>query len=695
MGSINKDYTKEKGMKEIGSKVSKDIEKDITISKGIRRDAKVNVPNRQTKTISSMDVNTKNINKNTKKTKDVKVMPTNKAKVILTPDQIDQRVIKLGDRKYMNLSQHELIVAGKFFEGVDFVIQKELAKSLQVKEIIKKGNKSFTTLYGITYSILNLEMYQNTNTIEKFGLLKRVSNLTTKYLTLLNTMGTLTKFKFNPILNAQIKLVVTSMIDKEYDITCLLDSKYYAGLTEKQCKEKYPSKDQTLSILQYKLKNVSSSINTIIREMVKEAFNTYTNIFNIVFKNLPGLLRNYIYEANITLREKAWLDIDYILTVLDLGYFNKDTKKLNALFTPMQRNQLETYIEELMLTIKIPYICSLILVQTPGLGNMFRDYGFSPKYVTKFDLFKTNHSNMISLSPKFFSENQVISNTQFTNLLSAIETITTNLLVLLVTTYGEEYNEIARIINFYKANPLEIEELIPNVISEKVEIVKEEIPIQSTKEETLSDKDVSIAPVQEVITKDENSPKVEASVEEKVNPISENIDMAKLSAKEESLKVDEVTNIPTVIAEAIKVKSIEEEEKSIAMEKARVKEKVENTRVENTQVKEKVEASAEQTSTNVKSTLVKEKQDSVEKAIVEDMIECKALDVISPIETVTKVDNSKRDAWMKPVTPYVKADRVDADLKKKEERRLHKEQVKLQKLAKRGISKDKDDIQRF
>ena len=58
--------------------------------------------------------------------------------------------------------------------------------------------------------------------------------------------------------------------------------------------------------------------------MVKEALNTYTNLFHIVFKNLPALLRSYIYGDDLKIRDKDWLDIDYILTILDLGYFHKN-----------------------------------------------------------------------------------------------------------------------------------------------------------------------------------------------------------------------------------------------------------------------------------------------------------------------------------------------------------------------------------
>jgi len=54
----------------------------------------------------------------------------------------------------------------------------------------------------------------------------------------------------------------------------------------------------------------------------------------------------------------------------------KTLKKIVRYRLPyLKRNQLETYIEELMFTIKIPYICSFILMQTPNLEGMFRDYG--------------------------------------------------------------------------------------------------------------------------------------------------------------------------------------------------------------------------------------------------------------------------------------------------------------------------------
>ena len=631
----NKDYIKNLMPLEIRSKVSK----------GIGIDTKVNPGNIKAKNVSTMNPP---INKNTYKDrnkKDVKLMPTNK--VILTSEQVDQRVKKLGERSYMNVSQHELIVAGKFFEGVDFIIQKDLIKSLEVKGIIKKGAKSITTLYGITYSILNLDMYGNLNTVEKFALVKRVSNLTTKYLILLNTMSTLTRFKFNNILNAQIRLVVTSLIDKEYDVTCLLDKNYTTGLNEQQVKDKYPSKDQTLSILQYKLKNVSSNINTILRELVKEAFNSYTIIFNIVFKNLPALLRSYIYGDDLTIREKDWLDIDYILTILDIGYFNKSSGKLNALFTPTQRNQLETYIEELMFTIKIPYICSFILMQTPNLEGMFRDYGWMPKYVAKFDHFKTNHSNVISLSPSFFSESKVISNTQFANLLSALENITTNLSVLLVTEYGEEYTEINKIINYYKTNPLSLntEELIPNVISEKVEIVKEEIPIQST----VPDKDK---------VEEEKSPLIEKSLDD--NNIKESVPVDK----------DSKSTIQDIsITQVIESDEVEDkDENDINIPRVIENLVIETNPVPEVIVQEKPRDKATEKSTKGSDIVINEK-----------------LTIQS--EPLVQVDIARRDAWMKPIMPFVKPDKIEAELEKERKRKLHKEEVKKTKAAKKGLSK--------
>jgi hypothetical protein len=59
--------------------------------------------------------------------------------------------------------------------------------------------------------------------------------------------------------------------------------------------------------------------------------------FNIGFKDLPMLLRLYVYKNNLTIRESKWLDSDYVLTLLDLLYFKR---KLNILFDRTQLSEL-------------------------------------------------------------------------------------------------------------------------------------------------------------------------------------------------------------------------------------------------------------------------------------------------------------------------------------------------------------------
>ena len=56
-------------------------------------------------------------------------------------------------------------------------------------------------------------------------------------------------------------------------------------------------------------------------------------------------------------------------------------------------------------------------------------------------------------------------------------------------------------------------------------------------------------------------------------------------------------------------------------------------------------------------------------------------------EPLVQVDIARRDAWMKPIMPFVKPDKIEAELEKERKRKLHKEEVKKTKAAKKGLSK--------
>lgn len=96
--------------------------------------------------------------------------------------------------------------------------------------------------------------------------------------------------------------------------------------------------------------------------------------------------------------------------------------------------------------------------------------------------------------------------------------------------------------------------LITNVISETVEIVKEETPIQTTiqdisiSSETQYQIDDVISIVQETtINKDEQSA-VDSPVEDKLNT-SENKEMVIVDDKEDSVPVDNATKSENIVAE--------------------------------------------------------------------------------------------------------------------------------------------------